>query len=680
VTFNPVAGDYSTAQLVSISSTTPGVTIYYTTDGSTPTAGSKVYTAAITVSSTQTIKAFATKPNYSDSAVAAAAYTITSAIATPIMSVTTGAFNNDQSVTLSSATAGSSIYYTTDGSNPDSTKTLYSGAITISSTTTLKAIAITADFIASAVASETYTMVVATPATNLPEGKYHVTSHTATLSSSTTAAVIHWTADGSAPTCASATGAVPITASMTIKAMACKTGYSSSAVAAFTYTINSITPLAIEGFPDTTNYPTVTWFPSVKFTLDSGDTVSLFSDTSGTVLNTPTALVAGSNILTATTSSATTQGNSYSVYAKNNNASETAYIGMGSFTAKAPPSFAASGGNATALNDRVNAFAVDGSGNLYAGGGFSTAGGVTVNSVAKWNGSSWSPLGTGMDSEVFALALDSAGNLYAGGSFSTAGGVTVNGVAKWNGSSWSALGTGVSGTDNGQPPIVYTLAIDAAGNLYAGGEFQNAGGVPVGSVAQWDGSTWSAIGNELVGSVLSLAVNSQGDLYAGGDFGCVNINCTHLAKWDGSSWSVPGNWINDQVYALAVDSSGNLYAGGYFSVAGGSPANHVAKWNGSFWSSLGNGVNSHVFALAVDSSGNLYAGGEFGTAGGVPANSIAKWNGSSWSAFGSGVNNRVTSIAIDGSGNLYAGGYFTTVGDLVRPYLAKWMTVFSKWF
>ena len=82
----------------------------------------------------------------------------------------------------------------------------------------------------------------------------------------------------------------------------------------------------------------------------------------------------------------------------------------------------------------VYALAFDASGNLYAGGGFTTAGGVSANRIAKWDGSSWSALGSGMNSTVNALAVDASGNLYAGGYFTTAGGVSANYIAKWDGS------------------------------------------------------------------------------------------------------------------------------------------------------------------------------------------------------------------------------------------------------
>jgi hypothetical protein len=83
-------------------------------------------------------------------------------------------------------------------------------------------------------------------------------------------------------------------------------------------------------------------------------------------------------------------------------------------------------------------------GSVYAGGIFGTAGEVSANNVARWDGTSWSALGTGVDvpfphSGVRALALDSSANLYAGGDFPVAGGVAVNGLGRWNGTIWSAV-------------------------------------------------------------------------------------------------------------------------------------------------------------------------------------------------------------------------------------------------
>ena len=282
----------------------------------------------------------------------------------------------------------------------------------------------------------------------------------------------------------------------------------------------------------------------------------------------------------------------------------------------------------------------DGSGPaLYAGGGFTTAAGVAANYIAKWNGSSWSQLGSGMNSFVYALTVFDDGSgpaLYAGGFFTTAGGVAANDIAKWNGSSWSQLGTGMNSY-----VTALTVFDDGSGlALYAGGAFTSAG----------------------------------------------HVAANEIAKWNGSSWSALGSGMNNLVDALTVFDDGSgpaLYAGGEFTTAGGVGTNRVAKWVGSIWSPLGSGVTKFggscfVSALMVFDDGGgpaLCAGGNFTTAGGVAANDIAKWNGSSWSQLGSGMNEAVHALTIfeDGDGPaLYAGGVFSSALDSGDSYLAKW--------
>jgi hypothetical protein len=188
----------------------------------------------------------------------------------------------------------------------------------------------------------------------------------------------------------------------------------------------------------------------------------------------------------------------------------------------------------------VNAFAVfdDGSGAaIYAGGQFTQAGGVSASRIAKWDGTSWSALGSGITGGSFpfvsSLAVfdDGSGTaLYAGGYFSTAGGVPANNVAKWNGTSWSPLG---GGTNDG----VGTLAVfdDGSGPaLYAGGDFSTAGGVPASSIAKWDGMSWSSLGTGMYGTVYALAAFNGGGsaLYAGGSFATAGGKASaRIAKW-----------------------------------------------------------------------------------------------------------------------------------------------------
>jgi hypothetical protein len=331
------------------------------------------------------------------------------------------------------------------------------------------------------------------------------------------------------------------------------------------------------------------------------------------------------------------------------------------------------------MDGQPSSLAVSGS-DLYAGGEFTNADGISANYIAKWDGSSWSALGSGMgggnveDPAVRALAALGS-NVYAGGWFTSAGGSPANYIAKWDGSSWSALGSGMATSSSDS--AVIALAVSGS-DLYAGGQFDTAGGAPANNIAKWNGSSWSALGAGVSGGgVLALAVSGS-NLYAGGDFYTAGgIVANGIAKWDGRAWSALGSgvsgFLTGYVYALAVSGS-NLYAGGTFTTAGGAPANYVAKWNGSSWSALGSGMNDYVYALAVSGS-DLYAGGLFYAAGGIPAHSIAKWDGSSWSALGSGMGGffshpSVNALAVSGS-DLFAGGFFTTAGGKASAYLAK---------
>ncbi len=349
-------------------------------------------------------------------------------------------------------------------------------------------------------------------------------------------------------------------------------------------------------------------------------------------------------------------------------------------------------------NAMVMAIATDPSGNVYAGGGFSTATDrhspmslpdafdpkapeASTNFVAKWNGATWSSMGSGMNSLVLALAADGSGNVYAAGLFTTAGGATVNGIAKWNGSAWSAMGHGFNGP-------VYALALDSSNNLYAGGLFtlacdatcNPATSTPVNYIAKWNGSAWEAMGNGFDGPVLALAVDSSDNVYAGGSFGsacgagpgCLpGITVNRIAVWNGSDWSALGNGVDNIVWALAVDGSNNVYAGGSFlslcAAGPGCPAgaavNRIAKWNGANWLALGIGLAADVMALAVDANNNVYAGGSFtGTMGGLSLRRVARWDGAAWWALGNGLNSSVYALALDGA-NLYAGGSFALACD-----------------
>jgi hypothetical protein len=344
------------------------------------------------------------------------------------------------------------------------------------------------------------------------------------------------------------------------------------------------------------------------------------------------------------------------------------------------------------MNDQVLALAVFDDGNgaaLYAGGEFTTAGGLPANRIAKWDGASWSPVGTGgMNKAVNVLAVF-GGALHAGGEFATADGVSARGIARWNGTSWSGLGSG-NQLSQGSFVMAMTVFDDGSGEaLYAGGFIPSAGGSPVNQIAKWNGTSWSALGTGMNGHVRALAAFDDGSglaLHAGGAFTSAGgVPAKYVAKWNGATWSPLGsgmNGINPPVDALTVFDDGHgpaLYAGGSFDFAGGVIAQGIAKWNGSSWSALGSGYggpNVNAMIGFDDGSGPaLYAAGYYAYAGGVLSNSIAKWNGSNWSSLGSGVSAAVLTMVVfdDGSGPaLYAGGDFGDVGGVTAGHIAKW--------
>ncbi len=161
-TFSPAPGTYTTSQSITLSDTTTGAAIYYTTNGSTPTAAATRYSSPIAISSTTTIEAIAVATGYTSSAVATGTYTITAATqpaaATPTFSPAPGVYSSAQPVTLSDTTSGATIYYTTDGTTPTTASAQYNGAISVAADTTIKAIAAATGYSPSAVATGTYTI------------------------------------------------------------------------------------------------------------------------------------------------------------------------------------------------------------------------------------------------------------------------------------------------------------------------------------------------------------------------------------------------------------------------------------------------------------------------------------------------------------------------------------------
>ncbi|WP_314306445.1 chitobiase/beta-hexosaminidase C-terminal domain-containing protein, partial [Brevibacillus parabrevis] len=251
-TADPISGAVAAGTLVELKTNTPGATIHYTTDGSSPTGSSPVYSTKIPVNSAMTIKAIAVKAGMTDSAVMSESYTIQPQVATPTAEPGSGAVPAGTTVALSTTTPGATIYYTTDGNMPTTSSNVYSTPIPINSAVTIKAIAVLAGMTDSAVMSESYTIQpqVATPTAEPSSGAVPAGT-TVALSTTTPGATIYYTTDGNMPTTSSNVYStpIPINSAVTIKAFAVLAGMTDSAVMSESYTIQPqvATPTAEPG-------------------------------------------------------------------------------------------------------------------------------------------------------------------------------------------------------------------------------------------------------------------------------------------------------------------------------------------------------------------------------------------------------------------------------------------------
>ncbi len=293
----------------------------------------------------------------------------------------------------------------------------------------------------------------------------------------------------------------------------------------------------------------------------------------------------------------------------------------------------------------------DSEGNLYFGGDFSQIGGIVSGRVGKFNvqTETWENL---RDIDFYdeeqqrgpisggVYDIEIVGDyVYIGGGTFNSDSTELRYIRRFNTvtKKWEAVGTGVNNR-------VRSLSSDNQGNLYVGGEFTEAGGVPANYIAKWDGENWSALAGGCDNYVLTLEY-ANGNLYAGGSFKFVNNNTRSqgVAKWTGTSWEAMGvgvyaSWGNNySVQDIAVDSDGKVYIGGFFDkkYIDDQPLNHVGVFVDGEWRQLGNGLanssSQGIMGMYADGK-DVYFAGYFGlTDSTVSINkrfNIAIWNDS----------------------------------------------------
>jgi 6-phosphogluconolactonase (cycloisomerase 2 family) len=240
---SPEAGTYSSALDIAITTTTSEATIRYTTDGSAPTPSSgTVYTAPVHIADTLTLRAVAYRTGWTTSSVSSGQYTIAPLVAAPTFSPGPGIYLVAQDVIIVTVTEGATIRYTTDGSTPSATNgTVYAGPVHISESLTLKAVAYRAGWTTSLVISGQYAIgpLVTAPEFSPGPGTY-ADPQDITISTPTSGATIRYTTDGSTPTDtigALYTAPVHIAESLTLKAIAYRSGWRTSSLMSGGYII-----------------------------------------------------------------------------------------------------------------------------------------------------------------------------------------------------------------------------------------------------------------------------------------------------------------------------------------------------------------------------------------------------------------------------------------------------------
>jgi hypothetical protein len=406
-----------------------------------------------------------------------------------------------------------------------------------------------------------------------------------------------------------------------------------------------------------------------------------------------------------------------------------------------PPQSPANSWNALnkGLNGTVYDIFVDGP-DVYVGGSFTATadGATTLNGIARWNSltSNWHALGSGTvgiaGSNHTVYAIDVVGtDVYVGGDFTSAGGLTTTNLAIWDmaADSWIAIDDPLDPVHPVSPlnGVVYTLAHQGK-DVYVGGNFTDAGGSDGDYLVRWDTVMWNSILSELNGTVNVIKIVGPGiyiggdfhidglshpydhiayaldgyyweemgsglndtvydievigaSVYAGGSFTNTggNVDCDAIARWDGSSWQPVACGLTDDTVNDLVVVGNDIYAGGGISAAGSSGGpNFLAQWNGAQWSGLGSGVGSMIYPGDLWLEGSrLYAGGAFTDAGGNPeADRIAYWDitesDPDWFALQAGLNGDVEAMAVVGP-DVYVGGAFTTAGGIsAANYIARW--------
>lgn len=330
---------------------------------------------------------------------------------------------------------------------------------------------------------------------------------------------------------------------------------------------------------------------------------------------------------------------------------------------------------------------------LYATGFFNRICSENTDYMAKWDGLQWVPTDWGLsdpghsftvyDDKLFIARYEES--------------IDSNWVYYYDGSQLNRMGDGVyltTATGFSQLPNIYDL-VEYQGRLIACGEFDRVGEEVITGIMQWNGTEWEALGSGLSGNIINTApvmyphqlFVAGGMLYVIGNFrtaGGLTVN--GVAQWNGSSWSAMGEGFNSTVYAITVFQD-ELYVGGDFTASGSTALNRLAKWSGSEWVAAEFGFTpitvsdySFIHTLEVIQDELYVSGGlqevVFSDGTTAPVGGIVRFDGIELETFSGGVpGNDIEAIIPFGEQMLIGGGVFGTGYTGIIDFETGWETI-----
>ncbi|MBL0331433.1 MAG: T9SS type A sorting domain-containing protein [Chlorobi bacterium] len=357
---------------------------------------------------------------------------------------------------------------------------------------------------------------------------------------------------------------------------------------------------------------------------------------------------------------------------------------------------------------------------IFIAGHFNIAGNDTVNNIAKWDGLKWNKLGDGTSGGVNTIIVTNDSSIFCGGYFSQAGKQYSEHIAMFKNSKWEQISNEftkgyfqnitnisigskniyVSGSLDDKGEVVRTLAswdgekwtnlikepingvinsmiVDTSTSIdkiIIVGSFSKINGENINSVGVWDGTKWSAIGNNIIGIVNSIT-KFENKLYIGGNFKILNQEYKNIATLENEKWVPLSKGSDSIILCVTVNKFGTLYCGGNFKEISDVIANNIAKYENNLFVPLGNGCDSTVRVIHSGVNNELFVGGDFKKAGNVSSFGIASYDGKEWfemSSELSGKDSKINALTSTNNGLLYAAGSFSSISGIKANSIAKW--------